>query len=78
MIKHSNWGFSAGKNPTKLEINSFSEYWPSINFLDVSPHSLEEITYKVYFKRAHGTNSSVNTNRDGNNSTQMVLLEVKQ
>ena len=50
----------------------------SINFLDVSPHSLEEITYKVYFKRAHGTNSSVNTNRDGNNSTQMVLLEVKQ
>ena len=55
------------------------DYIPlSINFLDVSPHSLEEITYKVYFKRAHGTNSSVNTNRDGNNSTQMVLLEVKQ
>ena len=55
------------------------DYIPlSINFLDVSAHSLDEISYKVYFKRAHGTNSSVNTNRDGNNSTQMVLLEVKQ
>ena len=35
MIKHNNWGFSTGKNPTKLDINSFSEYCPSINFFDV-------------------------------------------
>ena len=49
----------------------------SINFLDESPNSTEEITYKVYFKRASGS-SGVNTNRDANNSSQMILLEVKQ
>ena len=55
------------------------DYQPlSINFLDKSPNSLEQITYKIYFKRPHGTTSSVNTNRDGNNSSQMILLEVKQ
>ena len=55
------------------------DYQPlSINFLDKSPNSLEEITYKIYFKRPHGTTSSVNTNRDSNNSSQMILLEVKQ
>ena len=55
------------------------DYQPlSINFLDEPPNSLKEIIYKVYFKRAHGSTSSVNTNRDSNNSSQMILLEVKQ
>ena len=50
----------------------------SINFLDDNAGTTDYITYKVYFKRAHGTGSSVNTNRDSNNSSQMILMEIKQ
>ncbi len=49
----------------------------SINFLDDNAGTTDYITYKVYFKRAAGS-SSVNTNRDSNNSSQMILMEIKQ
>ena len=49
----------------------------SINFLDERAGTTDYITYKVYFKRAAGS-SGVNTNRDSNNSSQMILMEIKQ
>ena len=49
----------------------------SINFLDERACTTDYITYKVYFKRAAGS-SGVNTNRDSNNSSQMILMEIKQ
>ena len=49
----------------------------SINFLDERAGTTEYITYKVYFKRAAGS-SGVNTNRDSNNSSQMIIMEIKQ
>ena len=49
----------------------------SINFLDERAGTTDYITYKVYFKRSAGT-SGVNTNRDSNNSSQMIIMEIKQ
>jgi len=49
----------------------------SINFLDDFAGTTEALTYKLYFKRPAGS-STVNTNRDSNNKSQTILMEVKQ
>ena len=52
-----------------------NQYVPlSINYLD-SPSTTSAITYKLYQKRISGS-GTVSLNRNGDNQTQMILMEV--
>tara|TARA_R100000697_G_C5397026_1_gene184222 strand:- start:51 stop:545 length:495 start_codon:yes stop_codon:yes gene_type:complete len=54
---------------------SANEYNPlSINFLD-SPSTTSSITYKLYQKRISGS-STASVNRNSDNQTQMIAMEV--
>ena len=55
--------------------NGGNKYVPlSINYLD-SPSTTSAITYKLYHKRTSGTGTP-SVNRNSNNQTQMILMEV--
>jgi len=46
----------------------------SINYLD-SPATASQVNYALYFRREQGT-STASINRDSNNQTQMILMEI--